>query len=663
MSENVSQPQGAKHNETWVPLRLLNDAPRDHRFDMTTDDLPSTIVHTIDRMAVDIFDQRGGNVIIIGSERSGKTFLVEQLIGNQEKYSGTPHYFVEVREVDLSGILGLTDTYTTYAALVAEELEIDPTQIIFVTGNNMVASTFTASGTGRKMIFEAQIGAYQKIMSDDSTYENGNWSKWNAFDANDILLTQDDLINMLHIMQTKTNENASTKKQVESFVKKIIGRRPSLLRNDGTVNAPPGLFAVILRRAAGLMKSTNSKEYKTVKGNPSWSRITHGVVEEFLDHFDPFTEEGTRGSTLGDQVNELLNDLLGGGLPGDGAPAQIILSRGPLDPESAPQTETETAPTGRETMPWTDLTTLSDRMKEQIYGQDESIDQVCQDIMVAAAGLTDERKPLASFLLMGQTGVGKTMIAETLAAELIEGGMNVLRLDMSEYSEKHEVSKLFGSPSGYVGYDEGGILTNAIKQNPRTLILLDETEKAHQSIWNSFLQVLDAGRMTTATGEVVDFSQTVLIMTSNLGTKNLSRGTSGFSIGSSTHTVNYEDQKKVMMTAAREYFRPEMLNRIDNILTVNPLLREIAEKIVVEEIGKVFDRAKLKTPQVSNDVVNSILQQSNFEEYGARDVQRTVRREVSVRLSQALFAKPKKGKAKNHVFTVVLGDSGDIELK
>lgn len=663
MSETAPHQQnGEDQHETWIPFRLLNDSPREHRFDMTSEDIPNEIVNIVDGMSVDIFDPNSGNAIVIGSERSGKTFLVEQLIGNQEKYSDTEHYFIEVREVDLGGILGLTDTFTTFADLAAQELEVDADLIVYVTGNSDVATTFASSGSPRKMIFEAQIGAYQRIMTDESTYENGAWSNWSAFDANEISLTERQLVDMLYQTQLETNHNAPSRSQIQLLIKKILQRRPSIRKTSGKISAPPGIFAVILRRAAGLMKHTKSKNFQTAKGNPSWSKITHGVIEEFIDFFDPFTSEGYHDA-LGEQIHNLVNDLMNGDSTGGNTPSQIIISSG-MSPEQLTETQTEKQEdTGRDGIQWSDMTTLADRMNAKVHGQEETIEQIVRDLSVAATGLSDANKPLGTFMLMGPTGVGKTMIANTLAQELLQEDMNMLRLDMSEYSRHFEAAKLFGVPPGYVGFDEGGILTNAIQKNPRTLILLDEAEKADKLVWNSFLQVFDAGRMTTATGEVVDFSQTVIIMTSNLGTREMSRGTSGFTPMGKANGGDNRNRHAIAMSEAKKYFRQEMLGRMDAILTVNPLGKDTARKIMHEELQKVFTRSGMTMEPVADNVIDRLLQKSNVEEFGAREVQHTVRKEIAVKLSSAILQNPKKNKKASKVFTIALNDDGDILLK
>lgn len=661
MSNATPRPDnGEEHEELFIPFRLLNDAARDHRFDLSSDDLPNVLVNSIDNIAVDIFDEHSGNVIVLGHERAGKTFLVEQLIGNQQKYTTTEYFFVEVLEADLGTILSLEDSFNTYAEAIAEELDISPSRVVFVTGNSAIATSFANSSSPRKMIFEAQIGAYQKIVTDESTYENGVWSKWNAVDANEIYLEKDELIQMLLKTQKKTNTNPPTKAQVKSLVEKIIQRRPSVCQNKSKVTAPPGLFAVILRRASRLMKHTNNTNFKTASGNPSWSKISHDVIEEFLDIFDPFSIEGEQDS-LGEQIQNLVNDILNGGGADGTVPSQIIISSGAL-PEHLENPAVQPV-NNRTTLHWSDMTTLEDRLNAKVHGQEEAVHRIVSELSVSATGLNDERKPLGSFILLGPTGVGKTMLAQTLADELMEEKMNMLRLDMSEYSQHFEAAKLFGVPAGYVGFDEGGILTNTVKENPRTLILLDEAEKAHHLVWDSFLQVLDAGRMTTATGEVVDFSQTVIIMTSNLGSDAMQRGASGFTpMGSVNSTSAKKDRQAIGMAEMKKYFRKEFINRIDAVITVNNIDNNSARSIMLEELRQIFVRAGMQLKPVDNHVLEHLLKKSNIHEYGARDIQRTVRQEISVKLSKRLLTSEKDPK-EPIVLSLALDDNGDIVLK
>ena len=232
------------------------------------------------------------------------------------------------------------------------------------------------------------------------------------------------------------------------------------------------------------------------------------------------------------------------------------------------------------------------RLGEKVFGQDEILEKVTNSLSIPVAGLNDKNKPLRSFLFLGTSGVGKTKLAQTLSEELYETKQEILRLDMSEFSEKHTSMKLFGAPPSYVGYEQGGVLTNFAKEHPYGIILLDEVEKAYPEVWDSFLQVFDAGRMTDGQGDTADFSNNIFIMTSNLGSNELNRKKSGFQTMSEEemYRERQENAKNVIMRELEHFFRVEFINRIDDIVVFNELKPEFLRKIVKNEVNLVFSR-------------------------------------------------------------------------
>jgi ATP-dependent Clp protease ATP-binding subunit ClpB len=206
------------------------------------------------------------------------------------------------------------------------------------------------------------------------------------------------------------------------------------------------------------------------------------------------------------------------------------------------------------------LLKLSDALHKRLVGQDEAVDAVAEAVLRSRAGLARERAPTGSFLFLGPTGVGKTELAKALAAELFDDEKQMIRIDMSEYMEQHSVARLIGAPPGYVGYDQGGQLTEAVRRRPYSVILFDEVEKAHPQVFNALLQVLDDGRLTDGKGRVVDFANTVIILTSNLGSEYLLKGSG---IDAKSGQITDEARGKVM-AAVKAHFRPEFLNRLDN---------------------------------------------------------------------------------------------------
>ena len=276
---------------------------------------------------------------------------------------------------------------------------------------------------------------------------------------------------------------------------------------------------------------------------------------------------------------------------------------------------------------------LDEILHERIVGQDEAVRLVADAIIRARSGIKDPRRPIGSFIFLGPTGVGKTELAKTLAAALFDTEENMIRIDMSEYQERHTVSRLVGAPPGYVGYEEGGQLTEAVRRKPYSVVLFDEVEKAHADVFNTLLQVLDDGRLTDAQGRTVDFRNTVIIMTSNIGSEWLTAD------AVSDGEIKPDARERVM-AEMRAHFRPEFLNRLDDIVLFKPLTQPEIERIVDLMLGDL--RARLSdrrmTLEISEDARRFIAQQGFDPIYGARPLRRFISREVETRIGRALLA-------------------------
>jgi len=289
------------------------------------------------------------------------------------------------------------------------------------------------------------------------------------------------------------------------------------------------------------------------------------------------------------------------------------------------------------------LRNLEEDLRKRVIGQDEAISAVARAIRRSRAGLKDPKRPIGSFLFLGPTGVGKTELAKALAAELFGGEGNLIRLDMSEYMEPHTVSRLFGSPPGYVGHDEGGQLTEQIRRRPYSVILLDEVEKAHPEVFNALLQIMDDGRLTDGQGRTVDFKNTVVIMTSNAGTSDLKRAVRiGFAKRDEEdmRDEQHEAIRSKAMEGLKRMFRPEFINRIDQIVVFHALGREELYRIVDLLLNQV--RLRLSDQGiglvVSDEVRDFLLKEGFDEEYGARPLRRTIQTYVDDALADALLA-------------------------
>ena len=281
------------------------------------------------------------------------------------------------------------------------------------------------------------------------------------------------------------------------------------------------------------------------------------------------------------------------------------------------------------------LATLQQRMINKIYGQDKAVDKVVEAVMMAKAGLIDDDKPLASLLFVGPTGVGKTEVAKQLAKEL---GIELVRFDMSEYTEKHTVAKLIGSPAGYVGYEDGGLLTDAICKTPNCVLLLDEIEKAHSDIYNILLQVMDYARLTDNKGQKADFRNVILIMTSNAGAQYASQANVGFN-----SNVSRGD---TMLAQVKKTFKPEFINRLSDMVVFNDMDKHMAELILHKKLRQLDEKLAAKGVSLSltDTAFEQMLKWGFTKEYGAREMDRVIGNRLKPLLVKALlFGKLKKG--------------------
>ena len=268
---------------------------------------------------------------------------------------------------------------------------------------------------------------------------------------------------------------------------------------------------------------------------------------------------------------------------------------------------------------------LNENMKKRVKGQDEALNLVSEAIIRARAGIKDPNRPIGSFLFLGPTGVGKTEVARTLAYELFDDERHMVRIDMSEYMEAHSVSRLVGAPPGYVGYDEGGQLTEAVRRNPYSIVLFDEIEKAHRDVFNILLQILDDGRITDSQGRTVDFKNTIIILTSNLGSEYI--------------LDKEENSEELVMDAVRHTFKPEFINRLDEIIVFHSLSKDVVYDIldkIISEIEYRLRDQKIKITLTEN-AKDYIIDQSYDENYGARPIKRYVSRHLETLIANKLI--------------------------
>ncbi len=292
------------------------------------------------------------------------------------------------------------------------------------------------------------------------------------------------------------------------------------------------------------------------------------------------------------------------------------------------------------------LLRLEELLHRRVVGQDEAVKAVADAVLRARSGIKDPNRPIGSFLFLGPTGVGKTELARALAATLFDDEANLIRIDMSEYMEKHTVARLIGAPPGYVGYEEGGQLTEAVRRRPFSVILFDEIEKAHHDVFNVLLQVLDDGRLTDSQGRTVDFKNTVLIMTSNLGSQHI--------LEAQQQRASYEEMRRLVMGELRRHFRPEFLNRVDETVVFHPLTGKHLEHIVEIQLARLRDRlAERRISLVLTQAATVNLAERGYDPvYGARPLKRLIQQDIETPIARLLV----KGELRD-------GDTATLDLK
>jgi len=290
------------------------------------------------------------------------------------------------------------------------------------------------------------------------------------------------------------------------------------------------------------------------------------------------------------------------------------------------------------------LINLKSELQKRVIGQDHALELVSEAIIRQRSGIKNDKKPIGTFLFLGPTGVGKTEVARALAYNLFDDDRQIIRIDMSEYMERHSVSRLIGAPPGYVGYDEGGQLTESVRRKPYSIVLLDEIEKAHPDVFNILLQIMDDGRLTDNQGRTVDFKNTIIIMTSNLG---------------SEYLLNGESESKVIDLVKRT-FKPEFINRLDEIIVFNPLSKEVQIKITEKLLTDLTNKLKSRDILVSFDhsVRDQVIKDAYSEEYGARPLIRYIEKHIETLIAKLIIKDEIKP---NHEYIMIY--EGEYRLK
>ena len=313
------------------------------------------------------------------------------------------------------------------------------------------------------------------------------------------------------------------------------------------------------------------------------------------------------------------------------------------------------------------LINLEDSLNDYVIGQEEAVKKISKAIRRNRVGIKDPNRPIGSFIFLGSTGVGKTFLAKKLAKEIFGSEDNLIRVDMSEYQEKHTISRLIGSPPGYVGHEEGGQLTEQVKNKPYCVILFDEIEKANKDIFSTLLQMLDDGHMTDGLGRKINFKNCLIIMTSNLGVRKIQDFGSGvgFKTNNNSDVVQEEYKRDVLKKELRKFFAPEFLNRIDDVVIFNSLVKEHIDKIVKLEINKLIDRLTSMKYKVSyeSSVINFISKVGFDEQYGARPIKRAIQDKIEDLISEKILTNEVLEEKEYMLFVKGEGEDQTIEIE
>lgn len=620
------------------------------------DKLPHQVKKDIIDLAKYLYSVNRNKTVLTGGPLTGKTFCVEQFAYHAE----TILHDAQMVPDDIPVAVFHADVRKyaqgkerEFLEAVANTVNHYEGEIIIYADNYLTAGLVESSFPSLHIIFETQPEMLNSLKShgvelSDWNFVHGLFNSYTRRDVTDALSKYHKRVledyynfsvprNFISNFVSHVYENSTAlslaEKGAESEEEEIMN---AVLATNGQEPhyIPIGYWVAMLSDMIGEIKF-RPQEYFRRNGEISQSRIFDYAIKENEQLLNPHKHN----------MSDVLNTLMGGGMgQGEegGSKSITILSGSSLG--LAPEKEEEQV---AEPLVYSDMRTFSDRLKEQVIGQDEVVDKVANGFMISAAGLQDKSKPIRSMLFLGPTGVGKTKLAQTISEELGKDEMNMIRLDMSEYSSEHESAKLFGAPPGYLGHENGGVLTEQVKENPQSVILLDEVEKAHPRIFDSFLQVLDAGHMTDSHGDVVDFKETVIIMTSNLGTNSAMESSIGYgaTLGKSSMTPEkkYQIMKKNAEKEVAGYFKPEMINRIDDLIVFNHLqggvLKSIADLQIEELMQRVKDSSGGKDELVppTDDVVFKIIENADAAKFGARDIARNIARNLTHLIAEALI--------------------------
>ena len=605
--------------------------------------------------------KKKNNVVIVGDAGVGKTALVEKLALLIVK-GECPSNLIDKRIVslDLTSLVAGTKYRGQFEERIKGilvELQSNPNVVIFIDELHMMVGAGNASGSmDASNIFKPALARGELQCIGSTTFDD--FKKYIEKDGalvrrfQKIILKEPsfsetiEILNMLKPTYEEYHKVTYGKNVIESIVllsSKFITDRQfpdkaiDILDELGSekkisVKIPESiekLRAEIEDIRERKLEVVKSQKYElAVKLRDEGTRLSKKLDEEKNKWLN--NKESNRDAITVDDVYAIVSDMTG-----------VPISK--LDTQET-----------------SNLLTLESQISNKVIGQDDAISTISRAIRRNRVGIKGTNKPIGSFIFLGATGVGKTYLAKTIAEILFGSSEKIIRIDMSEYMEKHNVSRLIGSPPGYVGYEEGGQLTEKVKNNPFCVILFDEIEKAHRDVYNIFLQILDEGHLTDSFGRKINFTNTLIIMTSNIGSKKVSEFGKGlgFTLPGSEGQLN-EKKASIIMKELKKHFNPEFLNRIDGAIMFNPLGKEQFKQIISIELNILIDRLKEKDYYIQFDesVQNKILELNSEEDYGARPIKRIIQNLCEDYLSDEIL----KGniKQEEHI-KIICNENGEL---
>lgn len=643
LTDALSQISGVNSQEKEV-LYVQDydtDKPKWEYLDSLTQQYVSTL-------AEKVFSPSDKGIFIIGESGSGKSFIVNALDYNfqrfQDKLQNTMPHMIDITGRQGEGIS--SNNVNAYLHEVAGMMQTRVDSLTFVTDSPQLGYLFTDEGAN--VILEIDPSSYSKLQHDASNV----FGSWFTLDIDSLLLPKKQLENALHYFAlpvvNRTYRAQFTHEDIRQFVtyyNKLSDTQPIELYGKKVMPGSPGVWNQIFLRACAHVVMTSSYAEQS-------DRMTR-VAQELQDECTDAINSARADSGDDDDVVAQLPDAMRQFFESNGIPVMVSTNSDGDELEQSGQPSEDV----HQEYKFRTLNEISRRLKKNILGQDRAVNQVVDGLATSAAGLRDNTSPL-SFMFFGPTGVGKTATAQTMARHMCTDEFHMIRLDMSEYSDSNTSHKLFGAPPGYVGYEEGGgKLTQEVMKHPHSVILLDEVEKAHHSIWDQFLQVLDAGVMSTSSGKEVDFSQCVIVMTSNLGTQEFVKNSMGFSNGNSG-----KDFELLVKKSMENYFRPEFINRIDSKVVFSHLSEKYHSKILLKEINDVSSKVSaqgytLNTPR--SDIRQELLRRSEVNKYGAREIQRVVKHSIADPVAKQMLSSSRK----DNPISVVLNSHNEIQVE